>query len=120
MVENPFASFKTTEIHVTSELVGLPAPSDTTVSDKLDPKCGAMPGRDYEPYSIKIESGPMAQAPPPTTGAQAAVQRYNRTAMEANTAAWGYTKCALMFFVSLLITWVSHSRPGIIYLSESP
>lgn len=27
--------------------------------------------------------------------------------MEANKAAWGYTKVALLFFVSLLVTWVS-------------
>ena len=29
--------------------------------------------------------------------------------MEANTAAWGYTKCAILFFVSLLVTWVPSS-----------
>lgn len=31
----------------------------------------------------------------------------NRIAIEANSAAWGYTKVALLFFVSLLVTWVS-------------
>jgi len=106
MVENPFTSFKTTEIHVTSEPAGLPTSSNTNVSDKLDPKCRVMSSRGYEQYSIKIERGPISQGPPPTPGTQAAVQRLNRTAMEANTAAWGYTKCALMFFVSLMITWV--------------
>lgn len=106
MVENPFTSFKTTEIHVTSELASPPTPSDTDVSDKLNPKSNVTSNRGYEQYSIKIERGPLAQGPPPTPGAQAAVQRNNRTALEANTAAWGYTKCALMFFVSLMITWV--------------
>ncbi|MCJ1243120.1 hypothetical protein MMC30_000317 [Trapelia coarctata] len=109
MVENPFTSFKTTEIHVTSELACLPTPSDTELSDKLDPKSKGLSSQGYEQYSIKIERGPLAQAPPPTPGAQAAVQRHNNAAMEANTAAWGYTKCALMFFASLMITWVPSS-----------
>jgi len=111
MVENPFTSYKTTEIRVTSELACLPTPSDTELSDKLDPKSKGLSSQGYEQYSIKIERGPMAQAPPPTPGAQAAVQRHNNAAMEANTAAWGYTKCALMFFASLMITWVRSSFP---------
>ena len=31
--------------------------------------------------------------------------------MEANAAAWGYTKVALLFFVSLLVTWASAPAP---------
>lgn len=34
-------------------------------------------------------------------------RRKNNAALEANRAAWGYTKVALLFFVSLLVTWVS-------------
>ena len=31
--------------------------------------------------------------------------------MEANRAAFGYTKVALLFFVSLLVTWVTTPNP---------
>lgn len=33
-----------------------------------------------------------------------------RSAIEANTAAWAYCRCALLFFLALLITWVSTIR----------
>lgn len=39
---------------------------------------------------------------------------HNRAAIEANAAAWGYTKVALSFFVSLLVTWVCH-KPLALY-----
>lgn len=29
-----------------------------------------------------------------------------RTSMEANSATWAYTKCASLFFLSLVVTWV--------------
>ncbi|KAL8685917.1 MAG: hypothetical protein Q9224_005618 [Gallowayella concinna] len=95
-VANPFTSFKTTEVEITSELADLPS-------------------RNHDQYSIKISSSAMSptfsDAPtvvPPTPTTTNAVQcRNNRAAMEANTAAWGYTKVALLFFVSLLITWVT-------------
>ena len=43
-------------------------------------------------------------------GPNAAQYRRNRAALEANRAAWAYTKVALLFFVSLLITWVSYNQ----------
>lgn len=36
-------------------------------------------------------------------------QKKNRAAVEANKAAFGYTKVASLFFVSLLVTWVPSS-----------
>lgn len=32
----------------------------------------------------------------------------SRTTSEVNAAAWAYTKYAMLFFVALLVTWVSH------------
>lgn len=32
-----------------------------------------------------------------------------RQAYEANTAAWSYTKCAILFFSALLVTWIPSS-----------
>ncbi|KAL8649165.1 MAG: hypothetical protein Q9226_005688 [Calogaya cf. arnoldii] len=97
-VANPFTSFKTTEVEITSELADLPS-------------------RNHDPYSIKISSSKTnptfsdAVTAVDVTSTSAAVKQYrvNRAAMEANTAAWGYTKVALLFFVSLLITWVPSS-----------
>ena len=44
----------------------------------------------------------------------------HRVAMEANTAAWAYTKVALLFFISLLITWVRiPSIPPRFHISSS-
>ncbi|KAI4243462.1 MAG: hypothetical protein L6R40_003464 [Gallowayella cf. fulva] len=95
LVVNPFTSFKTTEVEITSELANL--------------------SRNHDQYSIKISSSAMSPTfsdsttimPPTPTSAAAVQYRTNRAAMEANTAAWGYTKVALLFFVSLLVTWVT-------------
>ncbi|KIH88630.1 hypothetical protein SPBR_06954 [Sporothrix brasiliensis 5110] len=32
-----------------------------------------------------------------------------RAAYEANTAAWSYTKCAILFFTAMLVTWIPSS-----------
>ena len=92
-VANPFTSFKTTEVEITSELASLPS-------------------RNHVPYSVRIFSSTKsptlsdAATTVDVTSVAAKQYRTNRAAMEANTAAWGYTKVALLFFVSLLITWV--------------
>ena len=44
--------------------------------------------------------------PPPTP---TTTHRQRTSALEANTAAWGYTKCCILFFLSMLITWVPSS-----------
>ena len=65
-------------------------------------------GKSYEQYTVSIASVPLSPRPPvPHNVSTASMQtRSNRAAMEANRAVWGYTKVALLFFVSLLITWV--------------
>ena len=110
VVENPFTSFKTTEIHITSELanIGGTVPDDSSqLSLKLTPHGRALSAQGYEQYSITIERGQNKMPPTPTS--QGFQINKSNVAMEANAAAWGYTKCALLFFVSLLITWVSLS-----------
>ena len=55
-------------------------------------------------------SSPMTPRPSaPHTSIVTMQGRKNRAAMEANSAVWGYTKVALLFFVSLLVTWVPSS-----------
>ena len=127
MVENPFTSFKTTEIHISSELAGLPTAHTSEVSLPMGSKDRvASPNRGYDQYSVTIETSPMSprlhQATPmtlpPTPGAQSMYHRHNNAALEANAAAWGYTRTASLFYVSLLITWVSQSLHNPMIASE--
>lgn len=41
-----------------------------------------------------------------SSAGQAGVRRRNNAAMDANTAAWGYAKVAMLMFVALFIVWV--------------
>lgn len=112
-IENTFTGLKTTEIHVTSELATLNPPnvSNVFMPDKNNPD---MKDMGYDQYSATIESALLSPRPeirPPMTPRThpTIAQRSNRAGMEANTAAFGYTKVALLFFVSLLVTWVPSS-----------
>ena len=121
-VENPFTSFKTTEFSVTSELAVL-SPATNVSRDSLirplnqDDQVLQVP-RGYDQYSVSVETKPMnprVQSTNPRS-VRSSTQRLesmqewrNIATVEANTATWTYTKCALFFFVSLLITWVSTS-----------
>ena len=125
-VANPFTSFKTTEIHVTSELATMSSPFVSNgffPQGEPDAKTGMIKSKGiasrrpsntgYDQYSVTIGSTPLSpsfEAPPvPPKGTTPIQQRNNRVANEANAAAFGYTKVALLFFVSLLVTWVSVS-----------
>lgn len=105
-LENPFTSFKTTEIHITSELAPVPAKTSADVHSKLDVTEIEAIGRGYDRYTVTIASTPRT-ALPPTPPGDTVLLRQRSTTLEANTAAWGYTKIALLFFVSLLVTWVN-------------
>ena len=63
----------------------------------------------YEKYVVNVTSTPFASRPPMTPKASnlSTQQRMHKATMEANRAAFGYTKVASLFFVSLLVTWVS-------------
>ncbi|KAI9683914.1 MAG: hypothetical protein M1829_004249 [Trizodia sp. TS-e1964] len=50
-------------------------------------------------YSVTIRSGP----DPPAWDAR---QQQVHKVIEKNRAAWAYTRCAFLFFVALLVTWV--------------
>ena len=55
---------------------------------------------------------PSMEMPPVTVVKSGGLEKgkYSRhAANDANAAAWGYTKVALLFFVSLLVTWVSQA-----------
>lgn len=113
-IENSFTSFKTTEIQITSELATLHSPNVSNLCSMPDKKNPNISGNCYDQYSVTIGSAPMSpspEAPPPETprAHSTIAQRNHRATMEANRAAFGYTKVALLFFVSLLVTWVPSS-----------
>jgi hypothetical protein len=110
-VENPFTSFKTTEVHITSELAPLPAKVLGDAHSRMDVAEIEAMGRGYDRYTVTINSSPPAQpCPSSTPSGDVVLNRQHTAPCEANRAAWGYTKIAVLFFISLLITWVSDHR----------
>ncbi|KAI5780202.1 hypothetical protein DFH27DRAFT_360454 [Peziza echinospora] len=55
-------------------------------------------------YSCVVETGRMV----PNTNAAILAARH-KSAVEANTAAWAYCRCAMLFFLALVITWLPSS-----------
>ncbi|MCJ1310871.1 hypothetical protein MMC25_004539 [Agyrium rufum] len=116
IIENPFTSFKTTEIHITSELATLPHAnhSQTSLANAFDHPTAPTVNENkagYKQYTVTIERGPLSPMIqlPRTPAAQNIQARNRNAAMDANVAAWSYLKCAFLFFVSLLITWTPSS-----------
>jgi len=101
-------SYKTTDVKITSELAHFVVPIGE-LADAYIPRNGRQSarttasGKNYEQYSVNIASGPAKYR----RSRMSAQRNKNNAALEANRAAGGYTKVALLFFVSLLITWVS-------------
>ncbi|KAL5336334.1 hypothetical protein BJX70DRAFT_373017 [Aspergillus crustosus] len=70
----------------------------------------------HRPYSVNVQAGfappspaqlePMGNDETPTETSNYDPYCNSTTVSEVNTAAWVYTKYALLFFVALLITWV--------------
>ena len=111
-------SFKTTDVQITSELASLGLPLGR-IEDPCMPESGRQSSRSitsgkiYDQYSVNI-----ASAPSKFRQSMGSMQhKKSKAALEANSATWAYTKVALLFFVSLLVTWVSNisiaSFPGL-------
>lgn len=104
-VENPFTSYKTTEIQITSEAANVDQNeiARRQMSTSLNPFATPHEGPGYDQYSVTIERSLIKRSP------WKRQSRHERdlVALEANAAAWGYTKVAVLFFISLIITWVS-------------
>lgn len=101
--------FKTTEIQVTSEAAVCSARQGESAY-RASPTSSKSP---YDPYSITIEAGGSYEkndgvSNGPTKNEQPDLPSQRRIrASEANSAAWAYTKYAMLFFIALLVTWVS-------------
>jgi len=76
---------------------------------KLNP---GLSGYGYDPYTVTISHGTRSVHGPTMKGTDKIARihaRQQEVAMIAHEAAWGYIKVALLYFVSLLITWVPSS-----------
>lgn len=135
-MDDPLISSKTTEVFITSEAVpytsagggiDLTPLGRRTPPENTQQASAAIPG---PAYTVQISSSgtnendrrsslpsdlasiqPAARAAltrPQTRGAAAVPQR-NRANQDATNAAWSYTKCALLFFTAMLVTWIPSS-----------
>lgn len=91
---------KTTEVHITFESA-LESGFDTSFDNNRDNFKAPSNTENYSRYAVNIESSIEN-----TAKNDSGVQQH-RTTSTADRAAWAYLKCAMLFFVALLITWVS-------------
>lgn len=88
-----------------------------------------LPSASFKPYSVTIQGGSSGDAPlgleqnlrPAPCPLQKdghsragradldSVSQRRSIATEASSAAWAYTKYALLFFIALLVTWVCYT-----------
>lgn len=138
IIGDPFQSVKTTEVFVTSESIE-PSPSDpidlrdlgrqgpqrpqpaaaskyTVTVSSSQPNLQSQTRYSYTEKSLP-EQGERKDSVPnvPTSSHMPNSERANLyptrryAAMEANNAAWSYTKVAVLFFVAMMVTWIPSS-----------
>lgn len=120
-IENPFdpSSFsKMTEVQVTRQTANSEQRENNNLAHNSVIGLFQRPSKPpYSPYLVTVEAGGdfgklsgKSQKPAQVDQLDLSPQR-NAIFTEANSAAWTYTKYASLFFVALLITWVSLSSP---------
>ena len=115
---------KTTEISVTSETIGndidmvpLSPRNPAATAEKADDRqdrgnhnYSVIITSHHNDFSLPIQSNSTTASVPPETARTApAVNPVRRRANDVNKAAWSYTKCALLFFTAMLVTWIPSS-----------
>lgn len=114
---SPFVSVRTTEISVTTEL---PSRNRSYPKFALDESGCIISDTGFDAYSVVIGAGtkqdrtlahsPALQRSSEFVGLKTDINvKHMQAAMQANEAAFSYCKCALLFFASLLVTWVPSS-----------
>lgn len=140
-MDDPSNSSKTTEVMVTSEVVdhnaidlsplgrrgsavsSAPRAPNAAYSVTISSSKRTFPRRESEnDVVLPIQSNVTVSAPPVTQRTATANPLRRRQAYEANTAAWSYTKCAILFFSALLVTWIPSSANrvySVVHIEES-
>ncbi|KAL2211883.1 G-protein coupled receptor [Sarocladium strictum] len=109
-------TIKTTEVRITTEIRNEPENFDPMSRRRResDAPADGRSARDAYTITISAETDPyahhnaMTQAVEPSFPRRPVTTARRRT-YEVNNAAWAYTKCALLFFTALLITWIPSS-----------
>ncbi|KAF6835801.1 g-protein coupled receptor [Colletotrichum plurivorum] len=129
-------SIKTTEVYVTSESIDQPSGSIGLGSmARRGSEAGPGPRMPNAAYSVSISANRHGRAeslgdtvlPTETvtieaTNPQRPANAARRRNYELNNAAWSYTKCSILFFTVILITWVPSSANrvySVIHAKES-
>lgn len=129
-MDDPFSSSKTTEVVVTSESrdkahIDLTAPMGSGMRRGSEAASAPKPPS-AAAYSVTIQSGRRGSgresagdvvlpiqtnvsADTPPHVSRPANPHRRRAAYEANNATWSYTKCAILFFTAMLVTWIPSS-----------
>lgn len=113
---DPF-SVKTTEVSVTSEIVTTTQdmPIDLAPLGRAHRDSSLAGQSEPSAYSVSISAdGSKAAEAAPTTmttsgrSTENTTQRSGRKKAnhDANSAAWSYTKCSILFFTAILVTWI--------------
>jgi hypothetical protein len=112
------------------------------IPEQRSPSSGGprgLPSASFKPYSVTIQGGSSGDAPlglehssRPTpcplqkdgharTGRADldSVSQRRSIATEASSAAWAYTKYAMLFFIALLVTWVCYTFITGLLLTDS-
>lgn len=119
--DNPLLSGRTT--HPAAYSVSISAQPATSSASATPPGPTTIPGPHNSPTT------PTTPITPITTGGGAAAhpqqqqqQHYKsrrKAAIDANNAAWSYTKVAMLFFTAMLVTWIPSSANRLYSLAVS-
>ncbi|KAH7113384.1 hypothetical protein EDB81DRAFT_862565 [Dactylonectria macrodidyma] len=115
-------SLKTTEVSVTTEVMGESRSIHLQPMARRGSDAPPHGQHDTESYTVIISADsyaygqaqddaipPMWQAPGSDVTSRRGPTTARRRNYDVNNAAWGYTKCAILFFTALLITWLPSS-----------
>lgn len=89
-------SMKTTEVHIVSETLD----KFGNITECRPEEDNFPQGQGFAQYAANVSSMEHSQTKPVNTSTQMS---------SSDAAAWAYTKCAMLFFAALLITWVINS-----------
>lgn len=115
---NDAFSVKTTEVSVTSEIVTTTQETsiDLAPLGRAHRDSSAVSQSKPSAYSVSISADGSKGATGASMATGAAGGRSNENTMQrsgrrkathdANSAAWSYTKCSILFFTAILITWI--------------
>ncbi|KAL4927795.1 putative cAMP receptor-like protein [Aspergillus undulatus] len=108
----PFS--KITEIFITREDATSHRTGEAGPSTEQPPTFSCI--QSHRPYSVSVQAGidaasqvqleRLRSVEAPEGSPEHGQYSNSRTVSEVNTAAWAYTKYAMLFFVALLVTWV--------------